>query len=49
MNYADFALSVLPVAFEYRDLFRVGGDCAAFEDDQRMCVAASLLHVDEFE
>ena len=43
MNYADFALCVLPVAFEDRDLFRVGGDFAAFEEDQRMCVAASLL------
>ena len=31
---ADFALSVLPVAFEDRDLFRVGGDCAAFEQDK---------------
>lgn len=43
MNYADFALCVLAVTFENGDMFRIGGDCAAFEEDERMCVTASLL------
>ena len=31
---ADFALCILPVTFKDCDLFGVGGDCAAFEDDK---------------
>ena len=34
MYYPDFTLDVLPVTFENRDLFGVGGDCAAFEQDE---------------
>ena len=34
MNYPDFALLKLTVAFEDCDLFRVGCDCAAFEEDK---------------
>lgn len=32
--YADFALYVLPVAFEDGDVFGVGGDGAAFEEHE---------------
>ena len=49
MNYADFALGVLPVTFEDCDLFGVGGYRAAFEEHQRVCVTSSLLEVDETE
>ena len=41
--YPDFTLDVLSVTFENCDVFGVGGDCAAFEEDERMCVTASLL------
>ena len=41
--YPDFALDVLSVTFENCDVFWVGGDCAAFEEDERMCVTAALL------
>ena len=41
--YPDLALRVLPVTFENCDVFGVGGDCAAFEEDERMCVTASRL------
>jgi hypothetical protein len=34
MDYSDFALGDLTVAFEDGDLFGVGGDCAAFEEDE---------------
>jgi hypothetical protein len=34
MDYSDFTLGYLTVAFENGDLFRVGGDCAAFEEDE---------------
>ncbi len=43
MNYADFALCVLAVTFENGYLFRIGGDCAAFEENERVRVTASLL------
>ena len=43
MNYADFALGYLAVAFEYCDVFGVGGDGAAFKEDEGVCVVASLL------
>ncbi len=43
MNYADFALCVLAVTFENGDLFGIGGDCAAFEEDERVRMTASLL------
>jgi len=43
MNYADFALGVLSVTFENGDLFGVGRDCAAFKEDERMRMTASLL------
>ena len=41
--YPDFTLRVLTVTFENCDLFGVGGDCATFEEDERMCVTSSLL------
>ena len=41
--YPDFTLDTLSVTIEYCDLFGVGGDCSAFEKDERMCVTASLL------
>jgi len=41
--YPDLALCILPVTFENCDVFGVGGDCAAFEEDERMCVTASRL------
>ena len=34
MYYADFALYILPVAFEDGDVFGVGGDGAAFKQHQ---------------
>ena len=34
MNYPDFALLELAVAFEDCDLFGVGCDCTAFEEDE---------------
>ena len=32
--YPDFTLDVLSVTIEYCDLFGVGGDCSAFEEDE---------------
>ena len=43
MNYADFALCILSVTFENGDLFGIGCDCAAFEEDERVRMTASLL------
>jgi len=43
VEYPDFALRYLSVTFKDCDLVRVGGDCAAFENDERMRVVASLL------
>ena len=34
MNYTDFTLCVLSVAFEDGDVFGVGRDCATFEEDE---------------
>jgi len=47
VKYADFTLRYLTVTFEDCDLFWVGGDCAAFEEHERVSVTASLLKVDE--
>jgi hypothetical protein len=47
VEYPDFTLGYLTVTFKDCDLFGIGGDCAAFEDDERMRVVASLLKIDE--
>ena len=49
MDDSDFGLCQLSVTFKDGDVFWVGGDCAAFEEDERMCVVAFLLKVDEAE
>ncbi len=49
MNYPDFALLELAVTFEDCDLFWIGCYVAAFEEDDRVRVASSLLNVDEAE
>ena len=47
MKYANFTLRYLTVTFKDCDLFWVGGDCAAFEQHERVRMTASLLKVDE--
>ena len=49
MKYANFALRYLTVTFEDCDVFWVGGDCAAFEQHERMRMTAFLLKVDQPE
>ena len=49
MDDSDFCLCQLSVTFKDGDVFWVGGDCAAFEEDERMCVVAFLLKIDEAE
>ena len=43
-NAAEF---VSPVGLKYRNVVRIGPNCAALDEDERVCIASAVLHADE--
>ena len=44
---ANAAELVSPVGFKYRNVMRIGPNCATLDEDERVCIASAVLHADE--
>ena len=44
---ANAAELVSPIGFKYRNVVRIGPNCAALDEDERVCIASAVLHADE--
>lgn len=44
---ANAAELVSPIGLKYRNVVRIGPNCAALDEDERVCIASAVLHADE--